>query len=109
MANYSNTYCIHCDKECKNGANWSSHIASAKHIRLAGTASSSNGEEYDFDDIEDSWENVSEPRAPTSPSIWDTPSTSRGHITPSTIIANAALPVPALKATMRPTHGQVIG
>ena len=34
----SNTYCQFCDKECGNGANWSTHMGSLGHRKKAGAA-----------------------------------------------------------------------
>src|SRR5271156_5288740 len=100
MENSGATYCKFCDKECNNGANWSSHVSSAKHLKKTGVAKPATvtvvANEDDYDDWEDFEGNFDGPKAPVtstilpSPSIWDQPTTSRGLVTPRPFIVNAA-------------------
>src|SRR5271156_4401065 len=88
MEDNSATYCKFCDKECNNGANWSSHVSSAKHLKKAGVAKPATvtvvANKDDYDDWEDFEGNFDGPKAPVtsttlpSPSIWDQPTTSHG-------------------------------
>src|SRR5271156_3998524 len=109
MENNSATYCKFYNKECDNGANWGSHVASAKHLKKAGAAKLatievvSMGGSYNDDEWEDFEGDFAGPKAPVtstpiastplaSPSIWDqpNPTTSRGLATPRPFIVNAA-------------------
>src|SRR5271156_6596630 len=107
MENNSATYCKFYNKECDNGANWSSHVASAKHLKKAGAAKPatievvSMGGSYDDDEWEDFEGDFAGPKAPVtstpiastplaSPSIWDQSTTSRGLATPRPFVVDSA-------------------